>query len=138
METTIPNLSEVVIKLPLNFFTKKEIGFKFGTFAFANMCALFRSENKPEGIEFNEIDEVMKLKSGEAMVKLITGGAMAYAVLHNQKCIVTESLVNKWLTKMSAKDRDAFMDKINVAILNGKVMGKSVSELVDKKQVKKK
>lgn len=138
MNTALPNLSEVVIRLPLNFFQKKDIGFKFGTLAFANMCALFRSKEKPDGIDFDEIDEVMKLKSGEAMVKLITGGAMAYAIIHNQKCLVNEALVTKWLTKMTAKDRDAFMDQINIAILNGRVMGKTVTELVDKKQVKKK
>lgn len=138
METSIPNLSEVVIKLPLNFFRKKEIGFKFGTLAFANMCVLFRSKENPDGIDFHEIDEVMKLKSGEAMVKLITGGAMAYSALYKQKCIVSEELVARWLTKMTAKDRDDFMGKINIAILNGKVIGKTVTELVDKKQVKKK
>lgn len=133
METAIPNLSEVVIKLPLNFFQKKEIGFKFGTLSYAFMCNLFTP-----AIDFHQIDEIRNTKPNEMLVKIITGGAMAYSFIHKEKCIVNEKLVSKWLTELPAKERDFFMDKINCAILNGKLGNTTLTEHMKQKQVKKK
>lgn len=125
-------LATVVIKLPVGLF-KRNIGFKFGTLAYSVMCNLF----KP-AIDFHQIDEVHKTKQNEMIVKLIVGGAYQYSICHKTKCIVTEKMVIKWLEKMNGKQVQEFMDKINIAIASCNVVGKSMAELLEKKDIKKK
>jgi len=89
------------------------------------MCELFTP-----AIDFHQIDEMNKLNPSEVLKKLIVGGAHSYSF--GKKCYVTEKQVEYWLTKLSAKERDSFMDKINVTILNGNIVGKSMTDLINK------
>lgn len=138
MNNEYVDLSTVVISLPCPFLKvfkkKRNIGFKFGTLAYAIVCRLYEPK-----IDFHQIIEMQQLDKQSATIKLIIGGAYSFAIEHGKKNIVDEKLVNYWINKLRADKRDKFIDKINIAILNCSIVGESMTKLLgEKKEVKKK
>lgn len=124
--------SIIELKLPVPWFgfrIKRKIGFRFDTMAYAMMCKLFVPE-----IDFHQVAEISETKKDEVLAKLICGGAMSYAFDKKEKCIVTEKIIDWWIENLPGSQRDLFIDSVNCAILDGKVVGQKVSDLAVKKK----
>lgn len=106
----------VEVKLPFpGLFKRSEmVGFRFSIAAYALMCGLY---NPP--IEINQIEEAQSKGKDEAVIKLITAAAGAYSWEQKKPCKVTEKIVKWWFANLKGSDLTSFMDKVNVAILNG-------------------
>lgn len=102
------------LPFPGLFKRRKVVGFRFSIAAYAMMCRLY---NPP--IELNQIEEAQKQGKDQAVIKMIVAAAGAYAWEKQIPCTVTEKLVIWWFNNLKGSELNAFMDKVNVAILNG-------------------
>lgn len=106
----------IEIKLPFPGFLsrKKVVGFRFSIAAYALMCRLYEPP-----LELNQIEEAQKQGKDKAIIKLVTGAAIAYATEKRVKNLVTEELVKWWFNNLKGHELTSFLDAVNVAILNG-------------------
>lgn len=126
-------LGTVEIRLPFKYYgitINKVVGFRYNILAWSILSDL-------AGVEFHEIDELQKTKGLEMFEMLVLAGAKAYEVKYkNPK--VTAKDVKRWIYELPARQQQLFVNQLNVALLNSKMAGKTMTELLVEKESEKK
>lgn len=125
-------LGTVEIRLPfkyLGFTVKKKVGFRYNILAWSIVSDL-------AGIEFHEIDELQKTRGLEMFEMLVLAGAKAYEVKYGNPKVTTKD-VKRWIYEIPAREQQRFVNQLNIALLNSKMMGKTMTELLTEQGEKK-
>lgn len=131
----ITELGTVVIPLPFpSIFGQryKKVGFRFNICAWSIMCQLFDPE-----IEFHQIEELQKTNGEEIFEKMVYGGLLSYHIKYGTNPVVNAERVHYWLYKLPAEQRDKIVLELKLAILNSKMMGKTMSSIISENTEKK-
>jgi hypothetical protein len=129
-------LGTVEIRLPfkiLFWYKERKVGFRFNILSWTLLCQLFEPE-----IEFHQIEELQKTNEKQIFEKMVLAGALAYHFKYKNNPVVSVKNINYWLYQMPAGRKDLFVSMIQIAILNSKMMGKTMSSIITESQEEKK
>lgn len=134
METK--EMGVVEMRLPFKRFfgyKNKLVGFRFNILSWSILCELFNPV-----IEFHQIEELEKTNPKQLFEKMVLAGVLSYHFKFKNNPVVTELDINYWLYKMSAEKRDFVVLNLQTTILNSKIMGKMMSQIITEKEEEKK
>lgn len=120
-------MGTVEMRLPFKTFyglKYKKVGFRFNILSWSILCQLFEPE-----IEFHQIDELQKTNPLDMFEKMVMAGIKAYQVKYDNP-VVTKEDIKLWLYKLPAEQRDKIVTELQLTILNSKLAGKMLSEII--------
>lgn len=121
-------LGTVEMRLPFKTlfgYKEKLVGFRFNILSWSILCQLFTPE-----IEFHQVDELQNMNEKEMFEKMALAGALSYNFKHKNSPVVTAKDIDYWRNKMPAAKSEEFVTAIRIAILNSKMMGKTMSSII--------